>query len=1564
MSKKLLFNYSFDASEKTIVVKDEFISQKELLLITNVTDGKIIYNFSNSTLGATSVTYDANTGDTTIVLVYDTTGMSDNDELQIYYDKASVEFEPVESLIDPVSKIRVSNPNTLVDTDFEYGPQSTKWETIELVENIPLFFTRTDSLISDVETIEVETGSNIVTVSTASSHGLAVGFPIDIRATKDNSVDGAFVVDTVVGINTFTYKLSNSAVEDYANAKEPYTQVYVGEFFSISDLKLFNTSTQVTIDPTTAINENIITSSNHGFSDNDVVQYTHGGGNDIVGIDSRGLYFVDYITDNTFALSTSKNGDRISISGGSGSNHKFSSIIGAFTDAGSPTSELFIKTQTKNPLSTSFPVYLFGTRDGVADDTYNINEVLNDTTVSVASTQEVSERTLEVYVAAAATGIVTAISGTPFYSANHGFIEGQMLVYEPNLDNYGSGAGNTALESLNKGDVYFTVSKGQDYFSLAASSQDAAAGTVIDLSDSAHTAKTQFHQFKFKHVSGLKQGTGTVGVSTVGNQSQLTGTGSKFLADVKIGDEVVIYDTTGSFTSSVNEMYTAGSGTNPSRRGADNAIYENARNTTNDFMTFGNGTGGAAAVPTAANGGPWVIGEIIDYRGFSTGNTSQENRDYTGKRYRDAGNRFTSGSSHSNMPGITTTYYYVHSVNTAGNAIRLSLNPALNEFVDVTSDNVRTYKTRLRRFIIDNRREIISISNHGFSTGNQVEYTVASGGNPINGLTSGKTYEVVRYTNNTFGLKHVAGQGTGTAGTTVTVVWSGMSTINNDHQFTVSGLTAGARYVREITAVASDTVATMNQEISSGLSDGTNFFTPTRFIPRSEGYAQHRPYDGGMEIATNQPFKGAHMIRQTRKYFRYQSGKGLQISFAVNFKPPSDIDLLGYPRQELNGAVPGSGTTTLLELSSTVGFGTTGIVKVDSEEFYYTGINSLGLTIAARAQNGTSEAAHTAGTKAFGISSESMSGVGVGSFYRGLVQYKFPHGISSTSDYSMPSIVTIGATVATGDNVYGGGAELPVIEIHDTRTLSVSLGTSEATQLTASGLVRSYVPSWNGSALRAGMFDFQNGMFFEYDGGTLYFVRRNSTVKLSGKISGTKGSNVLTGTETRFTEQLKIGDRLVLRGTTYKVQNVNSDVQLEVTPEFRSESTGGIIPIKTEELRVSQSEWNIDKMDGTGPSGYTLDLSRIQMAYIDYSWYGAGAIRFGFKDLNGKVKYAHRMIHNNNEVIAYFRSGNLPTRYEVENTSSSNYAPRLAHWGVSVIMDGEFEDDQAYLFNKTSRKIFPTGEQDSATTINTFYGTLNEVLDASETQIDISTNQSPNYFDIVDNTYTLYVDNELVTFTGISFLGQFTSKGGFLVKRYRLTGCTRGAGSSSAASHNNRASIELSNSANIGGKISAFEGIEFPILSVRLAPSVDSGVPGLFGQRDIINRMQMQLQRIDMVASKECSIDLRLNTRLGNSFTDFQNNDLPSISQFLLHNASGSDVVKGGDKIFGINLDTNRVSSDLTDIAPLGNAIVGGDLTFPEGPDILTVVAKIDVEDWTIGTDYIYCTLNWTESQA
>jgi len=45
-------------------------------------------------------------------------------------------------LIDPVTKLRVSEPQTLIDTDFEYGLQPTKWETVELINNTPSFFSR------------------------------------------------------------------------------------------------------------------------------------------------------------------------------------------------------------------------------------------------------------------------------------------------------------------------------------------------------------------------------------------------------------------------------------------------------------------------------------------------------------------------------------------------------------------------------------------------------------------------------------------------------------------------------------------------------------------------------------------------------------------------------------------------------------------------------------------------------------------------------------------------------------------------------------------------------------------------------------------------------------------------------------------------------------------------------------------------------------------------------------------------------------------------------------------------------------------------------------------------------------------------------------------------------------------------------------------------------------------------------------------------------------------------------------------------------------------------------
>jgi hypothetical protein len=93
------------------------------------------------------------------------------------------------------------------------------------------------------------------------------------------------------------------------------------------------------------------------------------------------------------------------------------------------------------------------------------------------------------------------------------------------------------------------------------------------------------------------------------------------------------------------------------------------------------------------------------------------------------------------------------------------------------------------------------------------------------------------------------------------------------------------------------------------------------------------------------------------------------------------------------------------------------------------------------------------------------------------------------------------------------------------------------------------------------------------------------------------------------------------------------------------------------------------------------------MAYIDYSWYGAGKVRFGFKGEDGQVFYAHEFKHNNVLFESYLRSGNLPARYEVATFANPTYIPTLFHWGTSVIMDGTFDDDRGYLFTSGSQTL-------------------------------------------------------------------------------------------------------------------------------------------------------------------------------------------------------------------------------------------------------------------------------------
>lgn len=85
-----------------------------------------------------------------------------------------------------------------------------------------------------------------------------------------------------------------------------------------------------------------------------------------------------------------------------------------------------------------------------------------------------------------------------------------------------------------------------------------------------------------------------------------------------------------------------------------------------------------------------------------------------------------------------------------------------------------------------------------------------------------------------------------------------------------------------------------------------------------------------------------------------------------------------------------------------------------------------------------------------------------------------------------------------------------------------------------------------------------------------------------------------------------------------------------------------------EEIRVPQSEWNGDKLDGT-TSDNIIDITKSQIYGMDWQWLGVGTIRFYIEDGNGILKIVHRIRNNNIRSTVYSKESNLPFRYEIRN---------------------------------------------------------------------------------------------------------------------------------------------------------------------------------------------------------------------------------------------------------------------------------------------------------------------------
>ena len=216
------------------------------------------------------------------------------------------------------------------------------------------------------------------------------------------------------------------------------------------------------------------------------------------------------------------------------------------------------------------------------------------------------------------------------------------------------------------------------------------------------------------------------------------------------------------------------------------------------------------------------------------------------------------------------------------------------------------------------------------------------------------------------------------------------------------------------------------------------------------------------------------------------------------------------------------------------------------------------------------------------------------------------------------------------------------------------------------------------------VFDNQPLLFAEYTasgGSTSYQQSRASTSLLSGT---SNGGRALRQTKRYFNYQ---PGKSQLIFTTYNFHGEQANVSKRVgyfddsdgiflelneslagDPVYsiviRSSVTGATTPIS-----VPQSGWNIDPLDGTGPSGKALNPNAACILIIDFEWLGVGQVRVGF-DFGGETIYAHRFSHSNEVTSVYMRTPNLPVRWEIVNTAAASGTPNMEAICCSVQSEG------------------------------------------------------------------------------------------------------------------------------------------------------------------------------------------------------------------------------------------------------------------------------------------------------
>ena len=647
--------------------------------------------------------------------------------------------------------------------------------------------------------------------------------------------------------------------------------------------------------------------------------------------------------------------------------------------------------------------------------------------------------------------------------------------------------------------------------------------------------------------------------------------------------------------------------------------------------------------------------------------------------------------------------------------------------------------------------------------------------------------------------------------------------------------------------------------------------TPSGIYVQPVSYQIHRPFDGGVIISPNIGTFGACTLRQSKKYFRYQSGKAFIWSTGTVLSPTNDI----------------SNVVALDTVEGSVIRVTTGI-----------------------------EHAMQAGARVI---------------LKGL----------DTTEFNGAYIVS---------NIFDDST-FEVISNTDLTTASPRFG--EQPRWTAT--------NWKGSCVRTGIFDDQNGIFWEFDGDRLWAVKRSSTFQLSGTITVTPGSTTVTGLSTYFQQQLTPGDRIVIKGMSYIVSSITDDLTMAISPAFRgfgnTSSISRIQVAKTRDLRTTSAQFNMDTIDGNGLSGFKVDTTKMHMLGIQYTWYGAGFIDYMIRGADGNFVYAHRVRNNNVNDEAYMRTGNMPARYEVVNEwasaraklpqSITNVSPAN---GEALVLDRPTVYFPSNGYVMVGSEIMSYNGVSGNTLTNITRGTTMTVFAAGKTRI-LNSN-------VVATSHTQYEPVYMVSCT----LSPSLSHWGSAVIMDGNFDQDRGY----YFNYSNILPVAASTRANV--------------FMIRLSPSVSNGIVGRLTQRELINRAQLLLQALEvntLVASGTTTCELQgvlnpiqtasaltgvqINYGAWQSLNTSTNGSQPSFAQILPSNGYTGNVFPG-ERIFQtVVSSTGQQFFNLANLKEISTSVIGGDFIYPDGPDTLALTIR---NLTTTAVTQASVNLFWSEAQA